>query len=218
MNLSRLFKIVLNKWYIIVLAVLLCLIFAFSYTYFFSENYYVSEGKLYVSNVIDESGKVDLTQKVIGDIIDISLSDSVLSDVAGDPALQVLGYSTKELRESLAVNRTSSGIVVVCNTSNPMHSQIIVQAYLNSGIPRIKSILEQNSANAINLTVIVEPKEGIKAKEVIIGSLLIAAVAGAILGMLVVSLPYMLGKKPHEPEHLTEDYDCKVLGILPKIN
>lgn len=216
MNIKRIFKILLNKWYVLAIFVLLCLVIALCGNYFLSADYYYSEGKIFISSVVDEEKKVDITSSIIDNIMDIAKSDAVLNEVVNDPKLQVLGYSAIELNDSIVISRTTSGIIITCKTVNAMHSQIIVQAYLNSGVPKIQAIIADNSMKTFKYTIVGEPSEGEKSKSAMFGSLLIGVVAGIILGSIAVAIPYWAGRKPNVAEYLAEDYECKVLGVLPK--
>ncbi len=219
LDLQQVIKIMLKRWWIIVLSAMLCGAAALTISVFFITPLYSASTMLYVSNEnrsIESpitAGDLTLSQKLVDTYVVILKSRPVLTEVINNITVN---YSLAEIEKMIsasAVNNTEVfEITVTCTV--PEHAKDIANAIAEFGAPEIVRIVKAGSVEVVENAVL--PKEKTSPNNMtnlLVGIFLgIAASAGAVL------LTEILDTRIKTEEDLTETANIPVIGSIPSIN
>ncbi|HZW48810.1 MAG TPA: Wzz/FepE/Etk N-terminal domain-containing protein [Bacillota bacterium] len=218
LDLRKLIVILLEKWWIIVLSVILCSSVTFGIFRFMVDPVYTASTTLYVFNSEDRtSGSLtssDLTvaRSMVTTYVVLLKSDSVLSEVARQTNLGYTGAQIKDMISASSENNTEVIKVMVENT-NPEHAQEIANTLLTVGTEKIVKVMKAGSVEVID-----EAKLPIKPSS---PNVLLNTVIGALLGLMIsvmgILLVEMFDTTIKSEEDIKEMFNIPIVGVIPTI-
>lgn len=209
----------LKRWWIIMLA---CIVGAgtfFAYNKCVVDPVYTASGSLFVNNVREKKsenvniGDMTTSQMLVWTYIELLKSDTFMSRVAEDSAL---GYSGGQIARmiTLASQNETEIMRVTATTTNPHHSQIIVNTVLDDAPSEIDRIIKGGSTEVVDYAQLPVSPSGPR----IILNTMIGAVFFAALAMGLILLVELLDNRVKDEDDLTQNYQYPVLGTIPDIN
>lgn len=216
-SVDKIFFKILKQWYVVVVCILICFGVGLLVSQVIIKPKYESVGSVRVTQVYDEFGN-NLSESYVNSIMQLSKANVVLDEVSKSSELKVLSYTVKELNKVLTIERNGNTIIVKCASEDPLHSQIITQAYLDSGIKVLKNlVLTGDSGVEIQMIDSASEAEKLDTEGNIL--ILLFVGVGAILGAFIVALPYLRNKRNYEAKNLMEEFKCPVLvEIEPEVS
>jgi len=218
LDLRKLIVILLEKWWIIVLSVILCSSVTFGIFRFMVDPVYTASTTLYVFNSEDRtSGSLtssDLTvaRSMVTTYVVLLKSDSVLSEVARQTNLGYTDAQIKDMISASSENNTEVIKVMVENT-NPEHAQEIANTLLTVGTEKIVKVMKAGSVEVID-----EAKLPTKPSS---PNLLLNTVIGALLGLMIsvmgILLVEMFDTTIKSEEDIKEMFNIPIVGVIPTI-
>lgn len=216
-DLRKLITILLQRWWIILSALVFGALISFLITYVFIDPIYSAKTTLYVYNRDQRESTIttsDITvsKTLVDTYIIILKSDAVLSDVAQEVGL---GYTAAQIRKMItadAVNNTEIFEIVVNNT-DPYHAQRIANALVEVGPPEIIRVVQAGQVEVIDHAVLpAAPSSPNVTQNTVIGGLL--GIFLAVMGALVYE---MLDTRIRSEADLTEQFNVPIIGVIPFI-
>lgn len=217
MNYSKISKQILKKWYIVVIAVLAALIIAVAARGIFVKAEYTSTANCYVSFVYDSENGNDLTDGLLNNFMNLSKTASILTAVAEDASIKMLGYTVEELTHALDIFRQNNLIVINCKMRDPIDSQLVAQAYLNAGLPKVKSFLTNNFQN-FQYTIVSMPEEGKRVDSKSLPIYLLSVLVGGLVGVGIALIPLFRGRVAYDCTEIQPMFNTQLLAVLPDKN
>lgn len=233
-DLLKLFKVVLNKLWLLILVAVVFAVVAFAITKTLIKPEYEATSKLYVYNKSDvgssgavSSSDISTSKVLVNTYIVVLQSDSVLGQVVdtisqyqGLAGFEYLGtepYTTKKLREMLSagsINNTESFSVTV-TANDPFEAKFINDAILYFLPDEIIRVVKAGAVEIIDKASIpTQPSSPSVLKNTVIGGLL-----GGVLAAAVVVIMALLDNVIHTEDDLEEEFpDVSVIGIIPDFN
>lgn len=218
LDLRKLIVILLEKWWIIVLSVILCSSVTFGIFRFMVDPVYTASTTLYVFNSEDRtSGSLtssDLTvaRSMVTTYVVLLKSDSVLSEVARQTNLGYTDAQIKDMISASSENNTEVIKVMVENT-NPEHAQEIANTLLTVGAEKIVMVMKAGAVEVID-----EAKLPTKPSS---PNVLLNTVIGALLGLMIsvmgILLVEMFDTTIKSEEDIKEMFNIPVVGVIPTI-
>lgn len=228
-DLMKLFKALLQKWWLIILVTIVSGVIAICYTVFFVEPEYEAVSKLYVYNQTGvnqnlSSADINLSKTLVNTYIVILESDSVLGQVCdtissyqGQSGFEYLGteeYTPTRLKKMISassINNTESFQIVV-KANDPYSAKFINDAILFFLPDQIIRVVKAGAVEIIDTaSIATEPSSPSLQKNVLIGALL-----GFVLVCGVIALLSILDTRIRNEEDLTDNFkDIPIIGTIP---
>lgn len=218
LDLRKLIVILLEKWWIIVLSVILCSSVTFGIFRFMVDPVYTASTTLYVFNSEDRtSGSLtssDLTvaRSMVTTYVVLLKSDSVLSEVARQTNL---GYTTTQIKDMISASSENNTevIKVMVENTNPEHAQEIANTLLTVGTEKIVKVMKAGSVEVIDEAKLPTTPSG--------PNVLLNTVIGALLGLMIsvmgILLVEMFDTTIKSEEDIKEMFNIPVVGVIPTI-
>ena len=230
-DLLKLFKVLLNKvWLLIIVAVLFAAV-AFVYTKTMIQPEYQATSKLYVFNKSDfgssgavSSSDISTSKVLVNTYIVVLQSDSVLGQVVdtiseyqGKEGFEYLGtepYTTKQLRDMISagsINNTESFSVTV-TAHDPYEAKFINDAILYFLPDEIIRVVKAGAVEIIDKASIpTAPSSPSVIKNTVLGGLV-----GGVLTAAIIVVMALFDNVIHTEEDLTDEFpDISVIGVIP---
>lgn len=216
-DLKRLFLVLLNKAWIILLVGVLCAALLLSYTYFFVTPQYAANIKLYVNNTYGtntsgfSASQLQAAQSLANTYMVILRSRTVLNEVA---EVTGLSYTSEQLDSMISTSAVEDTEVfqvsVACE--DHLHAAQIANAIADILPARIAATVDGSSVRVVDYAVASESR--------ISPSYTKTAVLGALIGMLL-SAGLFIVLEIFNDGVFTEDYlartyaDVPLLAVVP---
>jgi capsular polysaccharide biosynthesis protein len=215
-DLKRLFLVLINKAWIILLVGILCAGLLLSYTYFFVTPQYSANIKLYVNNTYGanspgfSASQLQAAQSLADTYMVFLLSRTVLNEVAETTGLPYTNKELENMISSSAVEDTEVfQVKVVCE--NYLHAAEIANAIADILPARIAATVDGSSVRVVDYAVPSDARVSPSyTKTAILGALLGFAVAVAII-----LLRQFTDNTIHDKHDLQQCIDVPVLGEIP---
>ena len=217
-NLSKIWKFIRPRLWLVALCSILGALSCFVYSSLFVTPMYVSTATMYVYNNDRQSMQIsaaDLSasQQLIATYITLIQSDSVMQDVAKEVNL---GYSASQIKSMFSASQVNETEIfkIYIRCSNPQHAQKIATAILKIAPDPIINTVKAGSVEIIDSASLPKnPSSPNVTSDTIKGFL-----AGAVLCLGVLIVMNLLDRRIHSDEDITESYKVPVLGVIPLIN
>lgn len=207
----------LQKWWIILLCVLVGGAIAFGYTCLFVTPQYQAEVTIYVNNTRSNQQVEYLTEsnlsasaRLVTTYINILKSDRVLSE-----AVEVLEgrYSIEQLRWILSASQVENTEMfrLQITTPDPNEAAAVANVVADVLPDAISEIIEGTSARIVDYaTVPTHRFSPSYAKNAVIGALI-----GAVLGIASITIGVLMDVRIKVEEDITDSFDIPILGRIP---
>jgi len=218
-DIQRLLKAVLDKFWLILSAVIVTTAVFLVGTFFFITPTYQSTAMFYVNNndlsVGDASFSIsssDITasKSLVDSYIVILQTRETLADVIDYAGVNCSYEDLRDMISAASVNGTEIFEVVVTNP-NPVEAEAIADAIAYILPKRISSIIEGTSAKVVDAAVLpVEPSSPSYAVNAVIGFLL-----GVTMSVTIVILKEIFDTTVRTEEDLTQNANIPILATVP---
>lgn len=217
-ELSKLFKAIAKKWWLIVLSMIAVTGGAYVYSDFIAVPVYEAYITMYVQNTNDYEGKITTdsiasAQDLIDTYIVLLNSNAVMDQVAETADL---GYTVEQMNEMIkasAVNATGIMKVAVYN-KNPYHAQTIANAIAEIAPDEITRVINAGNVEVIDLAAL--PVEQYSPH--VFFNTIMGAIVGLLLSSLVILLVEITNNKIRSENDLGLITDIPVVGVVPIIS
>ena len=214
-DLVRLFRVVLNKAWVIVLAGIISGILLLGYAKFFMTPMYSANAMFYVNNANTDtysSSQLQAAQYLADTYMVILESRSVLDAVAQQTGLD---YSRKELMEMVdasAVNDTEVfKVVVTC--SNAEHAAQIANAIADVLPGKLAEVVEGSSMRIVDRAVVNDQRVSPSYSRM----LLLGAALGIVFSAIAVIVKDLLDDSIRGEDYLQRTYnDIPLMAVVPE--
>lgn len=220
LDLIDLIRLLIKKFWIIVLVSAIGLLGAFGFTKLFITPKYTSSVQLYVSNakIIDTQDRInynDITasQKLVSTYGVIIRSNQVLSQVIASESLQ---YTTDRLKRMLSVRSVDGTEImeILVTTDNPQLSAKIANAIAQIAPESIKKITKAGTVEVVDQAV---PNLNPSSPNTMMNSL-IGFLLGAFIAVLYIILKDMMDTHIKGEDDIRKHYDIPILGSIPVLD
>lgn len=218
-NLMDVLKLFLKRWWIIVIAMVICAVISGIYTTTFVTPMYTSYGTLYTENSSDimnqnitgvDYNTVMVRKELAGTYAEVLSSNTFMEKVAKQSDL---GYSAADISSMVSMSvKDETEIVIVAVTSlNPTHSHIIAQKALDIAPQFISEIIEGGSVKLLDQPVYSE----IPSSPNVMRNIEIGAILGILLSMALVLVVEIIDNKVKDADTLATMFKYPILGEIP---
>jgi len=221
-DLQRLMKSLLKKWWVIVLSGLLGASLAFGITHFLITPKYQSSAMFYVNNsafslsdasISLTSSDISASKSLVDSYIVILNARSTLTDVIDYADVE---RSTNELKNMLSASSVNSTEIfeVVVTSEDPAEAEIIADAITYILPKRISSIIEGTSAKIVDTAIIASrPSSPSYFNNIAIGLAL-----GVIIAAAIIAIKVIFDVTIRSEEDVTSCSNYPILASVPDIN
>ena len=216
----QLFKELLQKAWIIVLAAILTATAAFCGTYFFVKPKYEASIKLYVNNTSISVGSVgvsisssDITaaQKLVSTYIEILKTRNTLNDVISEAGIDMTYEQLSGRISAAAVNSTEIFRVTVWDY-DPYQAETIANMIARILPDKIASIVEGSSVKIVDPAIVpIHRSSPSYSQNTMLGFIIGAVVAAAFIILKKFSDPYIKSE-----DYITQTFNIPLLAVIPK--
>ena len=214
-SLEKLFHLVLEKIWWVVLVTIIGGLVAFSYTAALVQPTYASTIKMMVSkNEEAQSNLSDLSyaqyaQSMAKTYIAILNDKDFYRDVAKKSDL---GYKDQQLANMFSFNIVDETAVleIKVQAHSPRDTKIIADAAAQVIPQRLKGVYEQATIKQVS-----GAREGTKVGPSLVRNTALGALLGAVVIVLIIFLRDLLDTRIKTEEDLVERYDLPLLGLIP---
>ena len=220
-NFLELLGILLNRWWIILLCVLVFGGAAYGYTNYMVTKMYVSTGKMYINTYMGEAGApsetqrstsvITASQKSVLTCIEVLKSTSVISEVAKQSGL---GYTSGQIKSMLSMSAANDTEVleVKVTCENPEHAKKIVDTLMTVATTELKDIVGIPTIKII--------EEGTLSRSPVSPNVTMQTMIGAFIGGLLAAAVIViiaLQDKRIKSEEDLKGFEIPVIGVIPDI-
>lgn len=212
-------KMMLKRWWIILLACIVGGSIFFSYNKYVVDPIYTAQGSLFVNNVREKKndnvniGDMTTSQMLVWTYIELLKSNTFMTKIAEKCEL---GYSGGQIAAmvSLSSQNETEIMKITATTTEPQHSQLIVNAILEEAPLEIDRIVKGGSVEVVDYALCPTKPSG---PNVLIRTLL-GIVLGGMLSCGIILLKEILNNKVKDEDDLTKTYHIPVLGTIPHVD
>lgn len=216
----KLFKAVLKKWWLVLLSMAICGALTFVYFEFFVTELYQTSASLYVVNSDDQSSNkityqdINASQLMANDYIEVLRSPGVAKMIAKEMDGK---YSAGEISRMFDANIISNSRIIrfTIKSPDPIDTYDIANLYIENGTEKIIDVFKVNGCS-----VAIEPEKPHpdypsypnKMKYTLLG-----AIAGFILVAGVILLKENFDTRIKTKEDFKNEFDIPIVGIIPRM-
>lgn len=222
----RLVKVALRRWYIIIGAGILCAALVLLYTVFLVTPLYSATAKVYIKNKVDYNtnqeevniNDVYSSQALVPVYSTMIRTNMVLDKVLESPELVEAGidYTTADLSNMISTEQEDETAVLAITVVNPDKEicSLIANAVVETGIAEIANVAPGSSADLLEPAETPEkPFSPAVGRDGIIGFFV-----GAFVAVLVIVLKDIFDTKIKDEDVLSAIIDAPVLGRIGEIH
>ena len=216
LTIQQIFRVLLKKWWIILISVIVCGSVGFTYSTYVLAPQYTSIGTLIVNNKQSREtasiniNDINASQKLVNTYAIILKSNAFVNRVKEKINLD---YSVSKIQNMVtysSVNNTEVLAVAVVS-ENPEHSATIAETVLDLATEEIGKYAEVGSVKILDhANLPVSPSSPNIPLNTLIGILL-----GAVLSVLMIFITEMMDTRIKGADDLSDRYNLPVLGIIP---
>ena len=217
MAIVELFTMIKNKWYVVLIAAIVCAAATAAYCWNVLEDEYTSTASLYILSKTGEGANeqaltqsdMNASQQIANDIAVLASSDKVKKNTARALGMESLeGYKIEV--KSASTNRVISLSVT---GQDPKASALIANELGRQLSATATEIMELKAVNVVDEASIPDSPSGPKRVQYTV----VAAIVGAILAMMVIIARELFNVTFRSSEDVEEALGLPVIGRLPKV-
>lgn len=216
LTIQQIFRVLLKKWWIILISVIVCGSVAFAYSTYVVAPQYTSIGTLIVNNKQSKEttainiNDINASQKLVNTYAIILKSNAFVNRVKEKINLDYTVSQIQSMVTYSSVNNTEVLAVSVVS-ENPEHSAVISETVLDLATEEIGKYAEVGSVKILDhANLPVSPSSPNIPLNTLIGILL-----GAILSVLMIFVTEMMDTRIKSADDLGDRYTLPVLGVIP---
>ena len=216
LTIQQIFRVLLKKWWIILISVIVCGSVAFAYSTYVVAPQYTSIGTLIVNNKQSKEATainindINASQKLVNTYAIILKSNAFVNRVKEKINLDYTVSQIQSMVTYSSVNNTEVLAVSVVS-ENPEHSAVIAETVLDLATEEIGKYAEVGSVKILDhANLPVSPSSPNIPLNTLIGILL-----GAILSVLMIFVTEMMDTRIKSADDLGDRYSLPVLGVIP---
>ena len=213
-NFKEMLIVALNKWYLLLISLVMAALFSFAYTGLIAEPKYDSTGEIYIGDQdkMDEITTTELSTStyLVYDYQNLIRDQAVLNDVAKKMNFK---YSYSYLSRAITVNNPeyTRFIEITVRTPYPKDSQKIVNLLIEISKEKAKKLLNLDQINVIRYgTITTKPSSPDK-----LHHLRMSLLVGLIVFILFVAGIYVFDDKVKDADSVQNDLGMTLLGSIP---
>lgn len=217
LTVQQIFRVLLRKWWIILISVIVCGSIAFTYSTYVVQPQYTSIGTMVVNNKQNREttainiNDINASQKLVNTYAIILKSTAFVNRVKEKIDLNYSVSQIKSMATYSSVNNTEV-LAVSIVSGNPEHSAIIAETILDLATEEIVKYAEVGSVKILDhANLPVAPSSPNIPLNTLIGILL-----GAVLSVLLIFILEMLDTRIKSADDLGNRYNLPVLGVIPR--
>ncbi len=215
-DLQKLLLAYVQKWWAIILSVLLVASATLWYTMNYVEPRYQATVTIYVNNnradAKDEISNASLvtSQKLVKTYVNIIKSDTVLNRVVEHSGLP---YTAAQLRNMLSAEQVEETEIfrIVVTNRNPQRAADVVNAIAREGLDGIEAIVEGSSAKVVDYASV--PKY--RSSPNLTKTALLGGVVGGLLALAAITIQYLMDVRVKTAADLEQMFEIPLLGQIP---
>ena len=213
-DLVELFHVIVDKLWIIILALVVCALLAFGYTKLFVTPQYQSTTSIYVlarqNDQTVTSSDLSASSQLTNDYTQLIKSRSVAEAVI---AKLKLDLTPEQLIKKVSVNVVSSSRVISISVldPDPRMAQRIADAVRNAAADTIKSVMNSEAVNVVDTANLPRNKYSPSVKR----NVTIAGLLGAVLATGVILLIHFMDDTIKTSEDVEKYLGLSTLGSIP---
>lgn len=214
-RIEKFLRIFINRWYVTLISIVLCLVLAVLYISFFKSDVYVASTTLYViedlsekATTASETTVLTANEKLANDYKIIALSNRVLNKVRHELPEAILGpgnVSVEAYPESRILNLSVAD-------ADPEMAAIEANAITDVLIEEINDIIGKDNIKIIDYADSPGRLVSFNMKAV----LAIFVLLGIILGLVMSVIIEITDTKVKGPADIEERFDLPIIGLIPK--
>ena len=219
-DLMQMFRAILNRLWVVILAAVLGGTIAFGYTTFFIPYTYESSALVYVNNQALSVGSAKLSissseltasQNLVNTYIVILTSRNTLNDVISEAGLNMSYDSLKDKIKAAAENNTEVFKITVTDT-DPLRAELIVNTICKVLPDKIADIVEGSSARIVDYGVVPGQRSApSRTKNTLIG-----VIIAVVLACAVIVVAELMDKVIRSEQYPTQTYPkIPILASIP---
>ncbi len=213
LNLKDIFYTALSRWYILLAALLICVVGAVIYTNYIVTPLYDSTGIIYISNKNSEnisSADISASSYLTKDY-EYLISDRA---VLGEVSQELNGkYSYSQLKNALTTENPENTrfIVITVRTANAADSKRIVDLICEVSQEKITELL------GVERVTIVRDGETARTPSYpnLLSNIMKSIISALIIYVIIICLLYFMNDKINTPEDIQKYLHVSVLGNIP---
>ena len=223
-NIQDIISEALKRWWLIVISVIVCGAIFFSYSKFFVNELFTSEGSVYVDNKAQEVVSSE------GENNTANLYDLTTAEMLVDTYIEILSsnrffelirknidtpYTAKQLKSMVEYSRVEeTGVIYVNVTSfTPEEANKICNAVLKYANHQIMTVMEVGSVRTIDDASMPEHHSYPN----VTGNTMLGMILGGVLALVIIFLINYFDVRIKGIEDIESKYDLVVMGTIPNM-
>ena len=222
-DLLELLRVLLHRWWVILLSAIVCGALAFGYTFLLIDPLYQSSALMYVNNSDISVGSTsfsisssDLTaaQKLVDTYVVILKSRTALDEVTEQAGLDYTYEDLKDMISAAAVNSTEVFEITV-TSKDPQEAEKIANTIARVLPDKISDIVVGSDVRIVDYAVVPSHRSSPSyTRNIAIGILL-----GIILSAGLLIIIYLFDENIRSEDYLTQTYpEIPLLAVIPDMN
>lgn len=217
-DLKEIINMILKRWWIIVIAALICTIATAIVSFFFLTPVYQSNTTLYIGKKVDTDKNTDLAyndlllgSQLVKDYRELVKSRLVANQVMKDLNLSDITVEGFSAKLSVELKNDTRVIQISAEDKDPVMASTIANKVADVFIEKVVDIMQVENVKIIDRAEV--PDKAVKPKK--LTNIAIAFVLGLVLGFGIVFLIEFLDNTVKTPEDIKKYLDLPVIGTIP---
>lgn len=223
-NIQDIISETLKRWWLIAISVIVCGAIFFTYSNFFIDELFTSEGSVYVDNKAQEIISSEIKNNTA------NLYDLTTAEMLVDTYIEILSsnsffelirknidtpYTAKQLKGTVRYSRVEeTGVIYVkVTSSSPEEANEICNAVLKYANHQIMTVMEVGSVRIIDDASMPE----YRSYPNVTSNTLLGMILGALIALVIIFLIHFFDVRIKTIEDIESKYDLVVLGTIPNM-
>ncbi len=215
-DLRELLHIFLKRWWIVVLALILCMSVAFTLVYFVLDPVYQADTTLYIGKNVENKNDITYNDMMLGSQLVKDYRELVISRMISKTVIEELGLkdlTADQLSSKLTVTSKNDTRVIQISTedTDPKLAMDITNKVAEIFQTKVVEIMKVENVQVIDKAE--QPVNPVKPNKLMY--LAAAGILGLALGAFVIFLIEHLDNTVKTPEDIAKYLDLPVIGTIP---
>lgn len=216
LDLRHLLQVFLKRWWIIALAVFLCLSVALALVFYILVPIYRADTTLYIGKNVDQKSDLTYNDMMLGTQLVKDYRELVISRMISNTVIQELGLkdiTAGQLSDKLTVSSKNDTRVIQISTEDkdPELAMNITNKVADIFKTKVVEIMKVENVQVIDRAEL--PINPVKPNKLMY--LAISGLIGIVLGIFIIFLIEYLDNTIKTPEDIAKHIDLPVIGTIP---